>query len=83
MQLLPQLSETVAQLDFNAINNERKEVLQQLVEYMKDKLSSKQEVKLNFICTHNSRRSQFSQIWAQTAANYYDIPAKCMLFRRC
>ena len=28
---------------------------------------------LNFICTHNSRRSQISQIWAATALHYYDI----------
>jgi arsenate reductase len=28
---------------------------------------------LNFICTHNSRRSHISQIWAQTAAHVYGI----------
>ena len=32
---------------------------------------------MNFICTHNSRRSQFSQIWAQTAADFYGISAQC------
>jgi hypothetical protein len=26
-----------------------------------------------FICTHNSRRSQFCQLWAQTAAFYYGL----------
>ena len=35
------------------------------------------EVYLNFICTHNSRRSQFSQIWAQIAAQYFGIQARC------
>ncbi len=30
-----------------------------------------------FICTHNSRRSQISQVWAQTAAAYFGIPAMC------
>jgi arsenate reductase len=40
-------------------------------------LSTGQEIRLNFICTHNSRRSQFSQIWAQTAAAYYGIEALC------
>lgn len=29
--------------------------------------------KLTFICTHNSRRSHLSQIWAQVAANYFGI----------
>lgn len=27
--------------------------------------------KMNFICTHNSRRSHLTQIWAQTAAAHY------------
>ncbi len=29
--------------------------------------------KLNFICTHNSRRSQLSQIWAQTLAKHNGV----------
>lgn len=33
--------------------------------------SKKGVVKLNFICTHNSRRSHLSQVWAHTAAAYY------------
>ena len=28
---------------------------------------------LNFICTHNSRRSQLGQAWAQAAAYYHDV----------
>jgi protein-tyrosine-phosphatase len=31
-------------------------------------------VQLTFVCTHNSRRSHFSQLWAQVAAYYYRIP---------
>ncbi len=34
-------------------------------------------LRLNFICTHNSRRSQFSQIWAQLAADMHGIEADC------
>jgi arsenate reductase len=30
-------------------------------------------VRINFICTHNSRRSHLSQIWAQVAAAYFEI----------
>lgn len=30
-------------------------------------------VNLNFICTHNSRRSQLGQVWAFYAANYFDL----------
>ncbi len=29
---------------------------------------------MTFICTHNSRRSQMSQAWAQAAAGYCGIP---------
>jgi len=28
---------------------------------------------LNLICTHNSRRSHLSQVWAQTMAHYYRL----------
>lgn len=28
---------------------------------------------LNFVCTHNSRRSQFSQVWAYTLSHYFGM----------
>lgn len=59
------------------ISEARKSVLQPLIDYIKSKRAKCQPIRLNFICTHNSRRSQFSQIWAQTAANYFEIPAFC------
>ena len=59
------------------ISEERKSVLHPLIEYIKSKREKGQPIRLNFICTHNSRRSQFSQIWAQTAADYFEIPAFC------
>lgn len=31
------------------------------------------KVRLNFICTHNSRRSQFSQVWAHYAIQYFKL----------
>lgn len=57
-----------------SISSERKEQIDVLVAYMKDCLQAGKPLRLNFICTHNSRRSQFSQIWAQTAADYFGIP---------
>ncbi len=39
-------------------------------------MSSGWQPQFVFICTHNSRRSQAAQIWAQTAACYFGIPAK-------
>lgn len=75
MTLLPLLKPTVEQLvkEFDLIPNERKETLRELSEFVRDKVKSSQPVYLNFICTHNSRRSHLSQLWAQAAAYYYGI----------
>ncbi|MEB2783801.1 protein-tyrosine-phosphatase [Algoriphagus persicinus] len=75
--LLPRLAETVEKARSLPIADERKAVLQVLIDYIQEKLRAGEELNLNFICTHNSRRSQFSQIWAQTAADYFGIPADC------
>lgn len=55
------------------ISAERKEILQNLVDYMHSKRENNQPIRLNFICTHNSRRSHLSQIWAQTMAFHFGI----------
>lgn len=55
------------------ITPERKIILQPLIDFIQEKLSHQQQIRLNFICTHNSRRSHLSQIWAQTAAAYFNI----------
>jgi arsenate reductase len=55
------------------IANGRKTTLQPLVDYIQEKVSNKQQIRLNFICTHNSRRSHLSQIWAQVAASFFKI----------
>ena len=77
IELIPKLSETINSLDFDTITSERKTVLQVLIDYIQSRVDAGEPVNLNFICTHNSRRSQFSQIWAQTAADYYGIKAYC------
>ena len=71
--LLHRLQQTVKQLPIDSISDERKEVLQVLIDYLQNKKEKGEQISLNFICTHNSRRSQFSQIWAKTAADYYGI----------
>lgn len=65
--------ETILKLSTNEISEERKEVLKPLIEYIKTKQNSKEKIRLNFICTHNSRRSHLSQIWAQTMAHYFKV----------
>jgi len=74
--LHPALASTVENLvaESNQIPAERKEILKQLVTFVESKVKAGQEVYLNFICTHNSRRSHLAQLWAQTAAHYYNIP---------
>ena len=67
------IREIISQLSTERISEERKIILQPLIEFISSKISKNEEVRLNFICTHNSRRSHLSQIWAQTMANYYQI----------
>lgn len=63
----------ITALDINSISEERKTVLQSLIDYLNGKIETNKPIRLNFICTHNSRRSHLSQIWAQTMAYYYNI----------
>jgi len=53
------------------IDEGRKELLKPISDYIKSKLQADERVQLNFICTHNSRRSHLCQIWAKTVAYYY------------
>jgi len=63
---------TVSAVEQN-ISSERKELLNKFAEYIADKRIKGQPVNLIFICTHNSRRSHLSQIWAQLFAAYYGL----------
>ena len=72
--LLAAIENSINSLDFQTISEERKMVLQPLIDYIQSKVSNQKEVRLNLICTHNSRRSHLSQIWAQTASAHYGIP---------
>ena len=56
------------------ISEERKTILQPLIDFVQQKIHNKQEININFICTHNSRRSHLSQVWAQVASAYFNIP---------
>lgn len=67
------IKETIKSIDTSTISTERKEVLQPLIDYIQQKTINNNTVRLNFICTHNSRRSHLSQIWAQTMAAYFNV----------
>ena len=67
------LQETIKSIQEISISDERKEVLQSLIDYIQSKVDANDEIRLNLICTHNSRRSHLSQIWAQTMAFHFNI----------
>lgn len=67
------LSKTIASISKISVSEERKEVLQPLVDYIQNKVNLNDIIRLNFICTHNSRRSHLGQIWAQTMAFHFGI----------
>ncbi len=71
--MLENLSKTIVIVPEITVSNERKEILRPLVDYIQNKINSNEEIRLNFICTHNSRRSHLSQIWAQTMAFHFKI----------
>ena len=73
----PAVEKTISSLPISGVSEDRMPVIQQMVDYLVVKIKKGEEIRLNFICTHNSRRSQFSQIWAQTAADYFGIQAFC------
>ncbi len=72
-KLFLDIEKLITELQPNTISEERKSILQPLIEFIQQKVTENQEIRLNFICTHNSRRSHLSQIWAQTMANYFNI----------
>ena len=74
-QLYPSLQQYIAEreTEFDQISNERKALLDRLSAHIKGKLQIGEDVSLNFICTHNSRRSHLGQIWAQVASFHHSI----------
>ncbi len=59
--------------EIDTISPTRKSELQHLSDYVSQCISSGREANLTFVCTHNSRRSHLTQIWAQIAAVYLGL----------
>lgn len=70
--MLEPLRSLIESLQTNNIEPERKLVLDSLALHITQNLHTGR-VSINFICTHNSRRSHLAQIWAQTMAAYYGL----------
>ena len=74
MALFSELEEFISTIRIDSISIERKNTLQLLVDFIREKEKNGEGINMNFICTHNSRRSHLSQVWAQTLAHYFKIP---------
>lgn len=59
--------------EFSSIPENRKEILEKIAQYIAKKRATASPINLVYICTHNSRRSHFGQVWAHVAASYYGI----------
>jgi arsenate reductase len=55
------------------LTEDRKKVLLEISEKVTKEYTKNNLVNLNFICTHNSRRSQLGQVWTFYAANYFNL----------
>ena len=71
--LFPEIKNTINTFNFETISEERSSILQPLIDFIQFKVETNSQVRLNLICTHNSRRSHLSQVWAQTAAAHFNI----------
>lgn len=66
--LYPALAAYISRLEPEGISSSRKDLLSPFAYALSGEKTS---VVLNFICTHNSRRSQFAQVWAHIWAFYF------------
>ena len=71
--VLKEIKKSIISVKNIEVSEERKEVLKPLIDYVQLKVSAGKNVNLNFICTHNSRRSHLTQVWAQTMAHYFNV----------
>lgn len=60
-------------LPFNSFSKKRLKILDQLMVYLKELVAKKLELNVIFVCTHNSRRSQFAQFWLDTFLHNFGI----------
>lgn len=59
--------------EFDRIPADRKADLEKIAGHVKSRVEAGEPARLVFVCTHNSRRSQMSQVWAAAAASYYRV----------
>ena len=65
--------------EFDQIPEERKSELEAVGAFVRAAADTGQ-AQLTFICTHNSRRSHFGQVWAQVAAHHFGLDSSVTTF---
>lgn len=68
--IFPKIKDQIDHLDTDLIPETRRASLEVLADFIRANKDN-DLIQLNFICTHNSRRSHLGQIWAQTLAHYH------------
>jgi arsenate reductase len=73
MELNKVLKSSISDLDPASIPADRKHILTELIGRLNEIYRKTGTLRLNFICTHNSRRSQIAQIWAYAFTHYFQL----------
>ncbi|MEM6470026.1 MAG: protein-tyrosine-phosphatase [Planctomycetota bacterium] len=77
MDWIPRVSAYVDRVVANleTITPTRRQLLSGVAEYISARISSGDNARLVFICTHNSRRSQMGEVFCRIAATYFQLPS--------
>lgn len=73
MTIYPEIIEKINASSEHQIPENRRKILDLISSWVIRKLEEDKTVATIFICTHNSRRSQFAQLWAQVIARYFNL----------
>jgi arsenate reductase len=73
MEWIEHLERYIEALDTGSIPEGRRKILDEIADYVYFKVKEEHFARLNFICTHNSRRSQMGQVWAEAMARYFKV----------
>ena len=55
------------------LTEDRKDLLLEIIDTIYEEYLDREKINLNFICTHNSRRSQLAQVWSFFAIEYFNL----------
>ena len=71
--MYPVINQIIETLDRHKVLESRKPALNEMVDYLTDKIKKEEIPKVNFICTHNSRRSVLNQVWMSVIADKFGL----------